>query len=237
LFHFAGFPFMTSVHVGHRLFKFSSDTGDSCLTVTIPELVDTSYGLFVWSCAPLLAQYVFHQRETVFGKHVLEIGCGTSLPGIVAAKLGAKVTLSDSEEMPHCLERAKQSCAVNGMNKVAVIPLTWGVHSPCLINLAPIDIILGSDCFYDSKDFEPIIATVAYLLGKNRQAEFWTTYEVRSVNRSIEHLLSKWNLCCHHVPLSDFASCHVDVLGPSQSIQPHDAERFQMLVITRAKAS
>lgn len=38
------------------------------------------------------------------------------------------------------------------MGGVEVIGLTWGVFSPFLINKSPpYDIILASDCFYDSK--------------------------------------------------------------------------------------
>ena len=81
----------------------------------------------------------------------VQLGCGTALPGIVTAKLGAKVTLSDSEDLPLCLEQAKQSCAVNKLGDVVVIGITWGVYSPQLLNLSPVDIILGSDCFYDTK--------------------------------------------------------------------------------------
>jgi len=82
---------------------------------------------------------------------IFQLGCGTALPGIVAAKLGAKVTLSDGEELPLCLQRAKQSCAANELDDVEVIGLTWGVYSPALLNLPTVDIILGSDCFYDTK--------------------------------------------------------------------------------------
>ena len=82
---------------------------------------------------------------------MFQLGCGTALPGIVAAKLGAKVTLSDSEDLPLCLQQAKQSCAVNELNGVDVIGITWGLYNPALLNLPPVDIILGSDCFYDTK--------------------------------------------------------------------------------------
>jgi len=81
----------------------------------------------------------------------VQLGCGTALPGIVAAKLGAKVTLSDSEDLPLCLQQAKQSCSANKLSEVKVIGITWGVYSPAVMNLSPVDIILGSDCFYDTK--------------------------------------------------------------------------------------
>jgi len=82
---------------------------------------------------------------------MFQIGCGTALPGIVAAKLGARVTLSDSEDLPLCLQQAKKSCAANGLGGMEVIGITWGMFNPTLVNLPPVDIILGSDCFYDTK--------------------------------------------------------------------------------------
>jgi len=32
-----------------------------------------TYGLFVWPCAPLLAKFVFHHRDSVAQKHILEV--------------------------------------------------------------------------------------------------------------------------------------------------------------------
>lgn len=80
-----------------------------------------------------------------------QIGAGVSLPGIVAAKCGAQVTLSDSEELPQCLEISQQSCLLNHLPHVPVVGITWGRISPELLSLAPIDIILGSDVFFDPK--------------------------------------------------------------------------------------
>lgn len=74
-----------------------------------------------------------------------------SLPGIVAAKCGAQVTLSDSEELPQCLEISQQSYLLNHLPHVPVVGITWGRISPELLSLAPIDIILGSDVFFDPK--------------------------------------------------------------------------------------
>lgn len=80
-----------------------------------------------------------------------QIGAGVSLPGIVAAKCGAQVTLSDSEQLPQCLEISQQSCLMNHLPHVPVIGITWGRVSPELLSLAPVDIILGSDVFFDPK--------------------------------------------------------------------------------------
>ena len=37
------------------------------------QVVDVTFGLFVWPCAPLLAKYVFFQRDFVSQKHILEV--------------------------------------------------------------------------------------------------------------------------------------------------------------------
>ncbi|XP_043570601.1 methyltransferase-like protein 23 isoform X5 [Chiloscyllium plagiosum] len=149
------------------------------LEVAVPEVPDPQYGMYVWPCAVVLAQYVWFSRNTLRGKTILEIGAGAGLPGIVAAKCGANVILSDSAEIPNCLDNCRLSCQINNLEDVPVIGLTWGQISPDLVLLPQIDIILGSDVFYDTEDFENILTTVFYLIRKNPHALFWTTYQER----------------------------------------------------------
>lgn len=85
-----------------------------------------------------------------------------SLPGIVAAKCGAEVTLSDSSELPHCLEICRQSCQMNNLPQVHVVGLTWGHVSRDLLALPPQDIILASDVFFEPEE-EPQSEIVVYL--------------------------------------------------------------------------
>jgi hypothetical protein len=50
----------------------------------------------VWDAAVVLAQYVHSLGSTALrGAAVIELGAGTGLPGIAAARLGADVTLTD----------------------------------------------------------------------------------------------------------------------------------------------
>ena len=72
-----------------------------------------------------------------------------SLPGVVSAKCGARVILSDSAELPVCLGNCRRSCAANGLTDVTVMGLTWGDMSPHLLQLPALDVILGSDVFYE----------------------------------------------------------------------------------------
>ncbi|XP_048448417.1 methyltransferase-like protein 23 isoform X7 [Rhincodon typus] len=150
------------------------------LEVAVPEVLDPQYGMYVWPCAVVLAQYVWFSRNTVRGRTILEIGAGAGLPGIVAAKCGASVILSDGAEIPNCLNNCRLSCQINKLEDVPVIGLTWGQISPDLVLLPQIDIILGSDVFYDTEDFENILTTIFYLIRKNPHALFWTTYQERS---------------------------------------------------------
>uniref|UniRef100_A0A8C4Q6L5 Methyltransferase like 23 n=1 Tax=Eptatretus burgeri TaxID=7764 RepID=A0A8C4Q6L5_EPTBU len=181
------------------------------------EVLDRSYGTFVWPSAVVLAQYVWHFRHCLPEKHVLELGAGTALPGVVASSCGAAVTLSDNADLAWCLENCRRSCQANGITNVRVLGLTWGDVSPDLILLPAVDIILGSDVFYEPKDFEDILSTVVYLLQKSPRAEFWTTYQVRSLNWTIEPLLLKWNLQCREVPCSSFGATFPDFAGTTIS--------------------
>ncbi|KAK7111140.1 histone-arginine methyltransferase METTL23-like [Littorina saxatilis] len=188
-----------------KVFSFEGDDSkSSALRVNIPEVADSAYGMYTWPCAPVLAQYVWKHRLKLQGKVVLEIGSGTALAGVVAAKCGAEVILSDSTLFPDCLENCRKSCHANDLKNVKVIPLTWGLVTLALLQLPAVDFILGSDCFYDTKDFEDVLVTVSFLLKRNPDCQFWTTYQKRSAMRSIEFYLKKWGLAAEEVPVTSF---------------------------------
>lgn len=90
---------------------------------------------------------------------------GTALPGILASKCGANVILSDSATLTKSLQHIKRNCEVNGViSQVKIIGITWGLFLSSLFSLGTLDLIIGSDCFYDPTVFEDIVVTVAFLL-------------------------------------------------------------------------
>ncbi|XP_008328634.1 histone-arginine methyltransferase METTL23 [Cynoglossus semilaevis] len=196
-------------------FTFKDDKTDppESLSVSIPELLDPQYGMYVWPCAVVLAQYLWTCREELPRKTVLEVGAGVSLPGVLAARCGADVILSDSAKVPQCLENCRRSCEANDLKDVQVLGLTWGEVSPDLVLLPDVDLILGSDVFYEPADFEDVLVTVAFLLKKNPRSQFWTTYQERSADWWIEPLLRRWNLNCVKVPLEQFDADHCELAG------------------------
>ena len=57
------------------------------VTVTIPEQLAASYGLYLWPSSPVLAWYLWLHQEQFRQRTVLELGAGTALPGILLAKV------------------------------------------------------------------------------------------------------------------------------------------------------
>ncbi|XP_070836436.1 histone-arginine methyltransferase METTL23 isoform X1 [Chaetodon trifascialis] len=194
-------------------FEESTKTPHESLCVSIPEVLDPQYGMYVWPCAVVLAQYLWTRRQELRHKTVLELGAGVSLPGVVAARCGAQVILSDSAKTPLCLENCRRSCEANGLRDVVTLGLTWGEVSPDLALLPELDVILGSDVFYEPQDFEDVLVTVAFLLRKNPRAQFWTTYQERSADWSIEALLHRWELSCVDVQLETFDADKAELAG------------------------
>ncbi|XP_039963309.1 histone-arginine methyltransferase METTL23 [Bactrocera neohumeralis] len=181
--------------------------------VQIPELLQSGYSFYTWPCAPVLAWFLWENRRNLVGKRVLELGAGTALPGILAAKCGARVILSDSCILPKSLAHIRKSCLANNLvpgQDIEVIGLSWGLLLNSVFNIGPLDLIIGADCFYDPSVFEDILVTISFLLERNKDAKFICTYQERSADWSIEALLKKWKL--RSVPII------IDNLGKSSGV-------------------
>lgn len=68
-----------------------------------------------------------------------------------------------------------------------------------------LDLVIGSDCLYDTTVFEEVISSVAFLLDQNPKATFICSYQLRSSDWSIENLLKKWNLACRNIDLDSIS--------------------------------
>jgi predicted nicotinamide N-methyase len=92
---------------------------------TVPDLADLvdrgavlrgeaepPYWAYLWAGARALATYAA-RRMMLRGAEVLEIGCGLGLPGLVAARAGARVLFVDA--VPAALTFVEASLAANGL--------------------------------------------------------------------------------------------------------------------------
>lgn len=163
-------------------------------SIQIVENMKEEYGMFVWPCSVALAEYVWQQRSRFSGTSVLELGAGTSLPGLVAAKVGADVTLTDDSNKLEVLENIRRVCDLNRLSCKAV-GLTWGVWNEQIFDLHP-QLLLGADVLYDASAFDDLFSTVAFLLQGTPRSVFITTYHNRSGHHLIEFLMVKWGLKC-----------------------------------------
>ncbi|XP_068156133.1 histone-arginine methyltransferase METTL23 [Drosophila tropicalis] len=218
-----------------RKFIFSSNAGK--LEIKIPELLQGAYSFYTWPCAPVLAYFLWERRETLSGMRILELGSGTALPGILAAKCNAQVVLTDNCILPKSLAHIRKSCLANHLQPgvdIDVVGLSWGLLLNSVFRLPALDLIIAADCFYDPSVFEDIIVTVAFLLERNSDAKFIFTYQERSADWSIEALLKKWKL--QALPIN----VNMDDLGKDSGVDLMESmggHTIHLLEITRCEKS
>lgn len=112
--------------------------------------VPPPYWAFAWAGGQALARYVLDNPQIVAGKRVLDIGSGSGLVAIAAAKAGAaRVTAADTDAF--AVAAIALNAAANEVTlKVATCNLIGG-H-------APWDVILVGDLFYERPLAESLLA-------------------------------------------------------------------------------
>ena len=111
----------------------------------------------IWPSEVVLSEYLIHQffPTKLTGTKVLEIGCGTGVAGVVAAKLGAFTMFSDM--VPVTLEAVKETCHLNHISNFDTCTLDW---SEKIESKERYDLVLGSEVFYE----EGILADISHVL-------------------------------------------------------------------------
>lgn len=116
------------------------------------------YWAHLWSGARLLAAAV----PRAAGRTV-EIGCGLGLPGLTAARRGARVVFVD--RVPAALAFVRASAAANGsaVDVVAADVTTGAVRGP-------FDLVLAAEVLYDRPAFPALARALAALVGTRGRA-------------------------------------------------------------------
>lgn len=83
-------------HSDHYIYRYR-DHPLKLVQIPNGELKGLGTGTFVWPAAHILAKYLEQMGVLLAGKRVCELGAGVGLTGIIAALLGAEVTLTDTE--------------------------------------------------------------------------------------------------------------------------------------------
>ena len=164
--------------------EFPNNNTASNLSINNDNNNDNALTLFVWPSALVLASYLvaYYSNNNIIKDNgiLLEIGAGVGLPSIVAALLGfQKVIISDRENEPKIGEIIKKNIIHNNINNnCSIKSISWG-NIEIIETLPIIDIILGSDVFYSSEDFDIVLFTISKIFEKNPNCIFLTTYQER----------------------------------------------------------
>jgi predicted nicotinamide N-methyase len=99
------------------------------------------YWAYQWAGGTVLARYILDHPETVRGKRLLDLGAGSGIVAIAAAKSGASAVTA-SEIDPHGHSAITLNAAANGATINAIL-------GDILDDLPlPVDIVAASDLFY-----------------------------------------------------------------------------------------
>ena len=194
---------------------------------TVEDPLAKEFGARTWVAAEILASHLhrhwhgrYRRGERTDETRVLELGAGTSLPGLVLAELGARVVLTDTIEEGCVLGNVHAIVKAYDENKSArderewrrderfrAKPpslthrhLHWGRLDVEAVALAKtgFDVVVGADVLYGkSRDFDALFATARLLLEKaprRNEGVFLTAYQHRASHRSIESSLATYGL-------------------------------------------
>jgi len=109
-----------------------------------------------WPAAFGLAEYVVSQQPA--GKRVLELGCGTAVPGVAAACAGAEVIATDRDLLAMTL--ARRNAELNRCEQIRFRSLDWLDDDV----LGRFDAVLGADVVYYEPTYEALLQTAEHHL-------------------------------------------------------------------------
>ena len=117
------------------------------------------YWTYLWEASIGLAHHVEKIGSRLKDAHILEIGCGFGLAGIVACRMGGRVVFTDAER--EALRFAYHNAEQNGVNQRAeFVQMDW--NAPCFNRKFPY--ILAADVIYEEPHWVPILTLLqAYL--------------------------------------------------------------------------
>jgi len=165
-------------------------TVSGIVQIKFPHLLQST-GLTLWKGSENLCKFLSVHTEYIRGKHVVELGAGLGLCGILAHKLGAqKVILTDGDT--DTLSNMRHNIASNVKDEgddsgIICKQLLWGrnVETFCqkwaaAPDHAGFDVVMGGDIAYAQEALEPLFATVLSLLSVKPASVFLLSFVFRN---------------------------------------------------------
>jgi predicted nicotinamide N-methyase len=135
------------LHLAEESLPIWRKTEDELGQINVPP----PYWAFAWAGGQALARYVLDHPGVVAGRRVLDLGAGSGLAGIAAAKAGAaRVLGSDVDAL------ALTAIELNGRSNCAVVEAT----DADLLSAWPngFDVVLVGDLFYERELAERVLS-------------------------------------------------------------------------------
>jgi len=153
------------------------------IVVHVTQNIDT--GSCLWDAALVLGSYF--ANEQVFpgdywhGKKVCEIGAGCGVTGIVVARLGADVVLTELEDELKLLQKnvdenpilpsySSVKQAIPRTESIVAKEFFWGSDTSHLGG--PFDVIIAADCVYELQLFDMLVKALVDITSPHTRAYF-----------------------------------------------------------------
>ncbi|XP_028322022.1 protein N-lysine methyltransferase METTL21A [Gouania willdenowi] len=151
-------PALSKLHSSSVNFRFANR--DLCLS---QDWKQHGVAAVVWDAAVVLCVYLEMGTVEVKGKVAIELGAGTGLVGIVAALMGARVTITDRLPALDLLSaNVNANVPPHCQDSVVVSELSWGegLHR---YPAGGFDLVLGADIVYLEDTFASLLQTLEHL--------------------------------------------------------------------------
>lgn len=162
--------------------------------VTLPANLeiggDTGYS--VWPASQFLTEYLLSLN--LINVTIMEIGCGLAIPSICMYHLGNRIICQDLPLTEHNL---RLNVKENDVKEYTWLPCDWRDDEQCkgvVARLPKVDLIIGSDVFYEEQVFSATIRFVSRVMVRSGVTEFITCYHHRDTYYSIAQDLELWGL-------------------------------------------
>jgi len=108
-------------------------------------------GCHLWPCSTVLASVVLMYGAQLGTASVLELGCGTGFPGLVARRFAKRVVLSDRNSQVRSLARRSSDLQPD---PVEVASYGWSEDDPWPPCHEKFDLVLASDTLYHGGEYD-----------------------------------------------------------------------------------
>lgn len=141
---------------------------DDHTAVTLKEhsavVLNGTTGLRTWEASKCLSEWCLENKNLLCGRHVLELGCGVGLTGLVVCKTCDPLSYTFTDGHDTVLQTMRENLLQNNIAgcNTRVDILRWG-NPEDYKELCP-DVILGADLVFDPAVVQLLVTTLAALL-------------------------------------------------------------------------